>query len=159
MNTYLRFFSGSGHQGVTGEVTLKPGESKRLAVSPTRDLTLKVIRGVIAYLPFWYDSKMYPGEEVLNVDYLSPEKISVKPLREGLTMSLERIKGIRRRVFSETVKMKLGETYEVPVSERRTTNGVIIPYNNFSVQQISALDDERVSEANKARLRELETLF
>lgn len=158
---YLRFNSGSGHC-LTGEVRILPGDKLTMIVSNEGGHKLDLKGGRII-LPYFNDAERYHqikrGTEVLEVSYQkNSDCIEVCPCIDDL--KAERfIARFLRKSRLEIVNMDKGEKYEVPISSKRNNSWVLIPYNCFSVQPMSVLDDKISTDYIKRHLKEMGTLF
>ena len=165
---YLRFHSGSGHIGITGEVCLSGGDRKTIAISPSKKDKLSLCwyetKNTIL-LPYFYDAGMEQGKILLEV-ICAEDARSIKALTNVDNIKIEKI--VKPRTF---IGIKLGETirtledmeqctlYQIPVSNERTTNGIIIPYNSFSIQPMSIFDDKRLNKTQRRFVKEAGTSF
>ncbi|MBS3081770.1 hypothetical protein J4416_02415 [Candidatus Pacearchaeota archaeon] len=162
---YLRFSSGSGHY-LTGEVGLKYNgdqnhrnpDNRDLIISPLESSSLSIEKNKI-FLPFWHDAKMPAGTKVLTVDYEGSNTLTIVPHIPEINRYYNRMPFFRMKLEEIKRNTDAEGGSEILFSKGRITRGVIIPYNSFSIQPISLLDDPRVSDDVKDRLRDIGTVF
>lgn len=153
---YLRFRTGACSV-LVGEARLTGRESRLIRMSNMRERTLPFCEEDVITLPYWHDAKIREEQNILDIFKDDAFNLSFLPLIDGI--KLQELRNRRFRKLDIITSMNPFEILKVKIPSKGETKSVFIPYNGFTIERKSILEDSLISDFEKDYVREHNLFF
>lgn len=154
---YLRFRTGA-LSILVGEARLSGKESRLIKLSSASGQTLPFCERDVITLPYWHDARIKEGQNILDIFKDDTFNLSFLPLIDGIKLQELRNRRLRKPINAITL-MNPFETLKVKIPSKEETKSVFIPYNGFTIERKSILEDPLISDFEKNYVKEYNLFF